>query len=172
MNPRRPYLLRAMIDWIVDSGQTPYILVQADADVQVPQAFVKDGRIVLNVSQVATRGLSITNEYVMFDGRFGGQSFPISVPMRAVLAVYTRETGEGMLFDPEYPEVPEGQGKRGELSAVGEVSVVGEVSAVGEVSVVDGETSKQPIEAAPGKGPGPGGKPGRGGRPNHLTSVK
>lgn len=104
MNPKRPYLLRALIDWIVDNGQTPYVLVEVTEGVQVPTAYVSNGRIVLNVSPAAVRDLSITNDYLMFDGRFSGSSFGVAVPMRAVTAVYSKETGEGMLFEPEYPE--------------------------------------------------------------------
>ena len=104
MSPRRPYLLRALIEWIIDNNQTPYVLVEAGEGVQVPSGYVNDGRIVLNVSAVAIRNLSITNQFVMFDGRFGGQSFPVSVPLHAVIAVYSKESGEGELFAPEYQD--------------------------------------------------------------------
>lgn len=103
MTPKRPYLLRAMIDWIIDNESTPYLVVEAGEGVQVPQSYVTDGRIVLNVSPLAVRDFSINNDFVMFDGRFGGQSFPVTVPLHAVIAVYSKETGEGMLFEPEYP---------------------------------------------------------------------
>ncbi len=92
-----------MIDWITENGLTPYLVVQAGEGVQVPQSYVTEGRIVLNVSPVAVRDFSVTNEYVMFDGRFGGKSFPVSAPMHACVAVYAKESGEGMLFEAEYP---------------------------------------------------------------------
>jgi len=104
VSPKRPYLLRALIEWIIDNNQTPYVLVEAGAGVQVPEGYVNDGRIVLNVSPLAIRNLSITNDFVMFGGRFGGQSFPVSVPLHAVMAVYSKESGEGSLFEPEYPD--------------------------------------------------------------------
>ncbi|MGD8829509.1 MAG: ClpXP protease specificity-enhancing factor [Pseudomonadales bacterium] len=112
--PKRPYLLRALYDWIVDSDLTPYLLVGVDSDaVQVPREYVTDGKIVLNVGPQAVRDLDLSNEEVTFSGRFGGRPFPIRLPMASILAVYAKETGEGMVFDPEYgnpddePEPPE-----------------------------------------------------------------
>ena len=107
MRPKRPYLLRAIYDWIVDSGLTPYVLVQVDgADVVVPQDYVEDGRIVLNISPNAVRGLSMEGDALSFSGRFAGTPFNVVAPMRSVLAVYAKESGEGMMFDPEYEAVP------------------------------------------------------------------
>ena len=110
--PRRPYLLRALIDWIVDSGQTPYVLVDAAIPgVVVPPEHVKDGRIVLNLSSAAVRGLEIGRHAVSCDGRFGGRPFILHLPMASIIAVYARETGEGMVFEPETfgePEPPAG----------------------------------------------------------------
>ena len=103
--PRRPYLLRALYEWIVDSGLTPHILVAVDSDaVQVPADYVSDGQIVLNVSAAAVRDLDLGDERVSVSGRFGGRPFPVVVPMASVLAVYARESGEGMMFPPEYGE--------------------------------------------------------------------
>lgn len=104
MTPRRPYLLRALLDWIIDNQQTPYLLVQVDESVTVPTSFVQDGRIVLNLSAMAIRNLVIGNEELTFDGRFSGQNFFVQVPLRAVLAIYGKESGEGMLFEPEYAQ--------------------------------------------------------------------
>ncbi len=96
---RRPYLLRAMHEWISDSGQTPHIVVDASLEgVDVPRQYVRDNRIVLNVSRSATSGLSLGNDLVCFRARFGGVSCDVSVPIAAVLGVYARETGQGMLF--------------------------------------------------------------------------
>ena len=97
---KRPYLLRALFDWIVDSGLTPYILVATQApEVHVPTQHVRDGKIVLNVSPNAVRNLTITDEMVSFDGRFSGAPFWVEAPVSQVQAIYAKETGEGMMFD-------------------------------------------------------------------------
>ncbi|MBI5450557.1 MAG: ClpXP protease specificity-enhancing factor [Gammaproteobacteria bacterium] len=102
MIPSRPYLLRAMHEWIVDNGLTPYILVDAKQDgVQVPAGYVQDDRIVLNISPRAVQGYHQDNEWILFNARFNGQSLPLSVPIKAVLAIYARENGQGMMFDSE-----------------------------------------------------------------------
>ena len=97
--PQRPYLYRAMHEWMTDCGHTPQIVVDATADgAAVPQEFVENGRIVLNVSYSATRNLELSNEGVGFQARFGGKPHAVFVPAAAVLAIYARETGEGMVF--------------------------------------------------------------------------
>lgn len=102
MRSRRPYLLRAMHEWMVDTGQTPYVLVDArQPGVEVPAAYVQDGKIVLNVSPNAAHRLVLGNETLNFDARFAGTPHHISVPIPAVLAVYARETGQGMMFGME-----------------------------------------------------------------------
>jgi stringent starvation protein B len=99
MKGRRPYLLRALHEWISDSLCTPHLVVDANAgDVEVPRPYVKDGKIVLNVSWSATANLRLGNDEVTFSGRFGGVSMSVRVPMHAVLAIYARETGQGMIF--------------------------------------------------------------------------
>ena len=99
---KRPYLIRALNDWIVDSELTPYLMVDATGDeVQVPAEFVSDGRIVLNISPSAVRDLIIGDDAVAFSARFSGRPFSVYVPIRQVLAVYAQETNEGMMFDPE-----------------------------------------------------------------------
>lgn len=104
MKPRRPYLLRAMHEWISDSGCTPHVVVDAGmAGVEVPRQYVKDGKIVLNVSWSATAQLVLGNDGISFNGRFGGVSMSVRVPVEAVLAVYARETGQGMVFAEETP---------------------------------------------------------------------
>lgn len=102
MKPRRPYLLRAMHEWICDSGCTPHLVVDATAEgVDVPRAYVKDGKIVLNVSMSATAQLKLGSDEVSFSGRFGGASMHVRVPIAAVLAIYARETGQGLVFSDE-----------------------------------------------------------------------
>ena len=99
---KRPYLLGALFEWILDSELTPYILVAAgDASVVVPQQHVSDGKIVLNISPAAVRGLTFDDETVRFDGRFGGAPIAVEVPVAFVMAIYAKETGEGMMFDAE-----------------------------------------------------------------------
>ncbi len=109
---RRPYLLRAMHQWMSDSGFTPHVIVNADvAEALLPRAYARDGKIVLNVSYSATQHLDIGNDWVGFEARFSGVVQQVRFPMSAVLGVYARETGEGMVFseqepDPEPPGTP------------------------------------------------------------------
>jgi len=105
---RRPYLLRAMYEWISDNGYTPHLIVDAQqTGVEVPTAYVKDGKIVLNLSSSATQHLQLRNDGVEFDARFSGVVHHVRVPIRAILGVYARETGEGMIFSEGEPETPE-----------------------------------------------------------------
>lgn len=102
MTPSRPYIMRALYEWIVDNNCTPYVLVDATvADVMVPQQYVKDGQIVLNISPGAVIELNIGNDAVVFNGRFGGVATDIYVPIAAVVGIYARENGQGMVFEPE-----------------------------------------------------------------------
>ncbi len=95
----RPYLIRALHDWISDSGMTPYLLVDATAPgVEVPQQFVENGKIVLNISSRACANLVLGNEQLQFNARFAGQPMMVVVPVHAVLAIYARENGQGMMF--------------------------------------------------------------------------
>ncbi|ANI13530.1 MULTISPECIES: ClpXP protease specificity-enhancing factor [Pseudomonas] len=106
MNSSRPYLVRALYEWIVDNGCTPHILVNAEyPGVRVPPGYASDGQIVLNVSPTAVRHLQMDNEAVSFEGRFGGVAQSLYIPSQAVMAVYARENGQGMVFDLE-PPVP------------------------------------------------------------------
>ena len=98
-----PYLIRAYCDWIEDSNLTPYILVGCEkSGVVVPKDFVKEGKIVLNISSSATESRLITNSSVSFKGRFGGKSQKIIVPCEAILTIYAQESGEGMFFDDKF----------------------------------------------------------------------
>jgi stringent starvation protein B len=94
----RPYLIRALHEWCVDNGFSPYIAVQVDGSVQVPMDFVKNGEIVLNVSFDATSSLRLGNEFIEFKARFGGVAREIVVPIDHVVAIYARENGQGMAF--------------------------------------------------------------------------
>lgn len=97
MTSHRPYLLRALYEWIADNGMTPHLLVDATAaGVQVPSHTVKDGKVVLNIAERAVARLELGNDAVRFTARFGGVSHPVCVPLAAVLAIYARETGQGM----------------------------------------------------------------------------
>jgi stringent starvation protein B len=101
----RPYLLRALYEWILDNDSTPYIIVNtATPDVAVPVGHAQNDRIVLNISPLSIRNLNIGNERVEFDGRFGGRPFHVSAPIAAVLAIYAKETGAGMAFEPDSAE--------------------------------------------------------------------
>ncbi len=103
----RPYLIRALHDWCTDNGFTPYIAVYVDASVQVPNEYVKNGEIVLNVGFEATSNLKLGNELIEFKARFGGTAREIAVPVSHVIAIYARENGQGMAF-PVPSEVPAG----------------------------------------------------------------
>lgn len=113
MTSNRPYLIRALYEWLVDNDLTPYLLVDANRDaVHVPSRYVEEGRIVLNVSPNAVRDLTLGNDMIAFEARFGGSAHSISLPPDAVLGVYARENGKGMLFpeeasgDPPEPPKP------------------------------------------------------------------
>ena len=124
--PRRPYLLRALYDWIVDSDLTPYVLVNAAAaDVHVPAEHVRDGKIVLNLAPHAVRDLTIGADALACDCRFGGRSFSVYLPMPSIEAIYARETGEGMAFEAErFPEPPEPPPDGPDTSGGGHLKVV------------------------------------------------
>jgi stringent starvation protein B len=107
MTSNRPYHIRAIYDWIVDNELTPYLLVNAEySGVEVPQEHVNGGRIVLNVSPKACRGLHMENDRIVFSARFSGLVTQIFVPPEAVLAIYAKENGRGMEFGPEYDGLP------------------------------------------------------------------
>lgn len=95
----KPYLIRAIHEWCVDQGFTPYIQARVDLRTRVPRGYARDGVIVLNVSPEATHKLALENEFVSFQARFGGVAHDVVVPVDNVLAVYARENGQGMAFD-------------------------------------------------------------------------
>lgn len=102
MSPRRPYLLRAMYEWLVDNQLTPHLVVNASVTgCQLPWEFVKNGQIVLNISPTAVAQLQMHNEFVEFNARFSGKPHHVVAPMAAVMALYARENGAGTLFEEE-----------------------------------------------------------------------
>ncbi|EGW54927.1 ClpXP protease specificity-enhancing factor [Candidatus Endoriftia persephonae] len=108
MTSNRPYLIRALYEWLVDNALTPYLLVDADHEaVEVPQQFVSEGRIVLNIAPDAVVGLELGNEWISFSARFAGHPQAILVPPAAVLGIYAKENGQGMLFPEELEQEQE-----------------------------------------------------------------
>ena len=112
LSSTKPYLLRALYDWLLDNDQTPYILVDADCpDVVVPNHCINDdATVVLNISPNATANLSLENDFVMFDARFQGRSHELIIPLAAIRAIYSKECGDGMHFaDAAIDDSPEVQ---------------------------------------------------------------
>lgn len=107
LTPTRPYMVRAIFEWLEDNELTPYIMVDTtQPNVNVPIEHIQDGRIVLNIASRATGNLKIDNDYVHFHARFGGVSREIWVPMPALMGIYAKENSQGMFFDPsEYEDV-------------------------------------------------------------------
>ncbi len=102
MTSSKPYLVRALYEWILDNGNTPYILVDTASDqVLIPAGIANDGKVVLNLAPAAIQDLEITNDQVSFSARFNGKAEQIFVPVASLLAIYARENGEGMMFPAE-----------------------------------------------------------------------
>lgn len=115
LSSRRPYLIRALYDWVLDNGLTPHLLVAADAPgVDVPRQFVdEEGRITINISPSAVQGLTLENDWITFSARFSGRGYAITIPPGTVLALYARENGEGMLFgEVETPSADESESQQ------------------------------------------------------------
>lgn len=118
MSSSRPYIVRALYDWILENDFTPYIQVNAfTTGVEVPQEHVKEGQIILNISPNAVQNLSIRNQAIDFDGRFAGIPKHVFVPIAAVMGIYAKESGQGMVFEadgilpePPKPGLPDGPG--------------------------------------------------------------
>jgi stringent starvation protein B len=118
MTPSRPYFVRAVYEWILDNSLTPYLLVNAGyPHAQVPQEYIKDGRIILNLAPSAIRNLHMGNEQVEFSARFGGQTRNLFVPIGSILAIYAKENGKGMFFDENEMPPPEPANPVGDESA-------------------------------------------------------
>jgi stringent starvation protein B len=96
----KPFLVRALYEWCVEQGYTPYLAVRVDAKTRVPTGFVKNGEIVLNVGPLATHQLTMDNDWVLFNARFNGESQEVAVPFAAVIGIFAKETGYGMGFQP------------------------------------------------------------------------
>ncbi|MDD5460609.1 MAG: ClpXP protease specificity-enhancing factor [Methylococcales bacterium] len=108
MTPLKPYLIRSIYEWIIDNDLTPYLLVDAENSRAIlPQQFVQDGKLVLNVRPEAIQGLSLGNEEIQFNARFSGKPMHIVTPVAAVMAIYAKENGKGMIFDQEDSESDE-----------------------------------------------------------------
>jgi stringent starvation protein B len=147
----RPYLIRALYEWCTDNGLTPFIAVLVDETVRVPNEYVKDGEIVLNISFDATSSLTMGNEHIEFKGRFGGVARDIFVPVDRVVAIYARENGQGMAFP---MLASSGDAK--------EVFAPGDNKPVSLTRVPDGSSADEPPGAP---------RPTGGGKPS-LTRVK
>jgi stringent starvation protein B len=178
----KPYLIRAIYEWCNDNGFTPYLAVAVDERTQVPREYVKGGEIVLNVSPMATARLSLGNDLISFQARFGGVARELSIPVENVSAVYARENGHGMAFDvPKPPAVAAQEDDQAGAAASGPGPVL-------LASVPDAGPPTDPVVEASGAasaetqpeggaapaggdaGPPEGGGP-RGGRPR-LTRIK
>ena len=102
MTSNKPYLVRALNEWILDNQLTPFLLVDASVKgVEVPEQHIKDGKIILNILPSAVQEIAFENEWIYFSARFGGQPFMINIPISAVLAIYAKENGRGMMFAEE-----------------------------------------------------------------------
>ncbi|MGA7594036.1 MAG: ClpXP protease specificity-enhancing factor [Gallionella sp.] len=105
----RPYLIRAIYEWCVDSGLTPYLAVRVDEHTEVPRSHVKDGEIILNISADAVRDLQLGNHMISCTGRFGGVPFELLVPVAATIGIFAKETGQGLVFQGgDQPPSPSG----------------------------------------------------------------
>lgn len=126
MSSSRPYLIRALYEWILENDCTPYVLVNADyPQTSVPDTFVEAGQIVLNLSPNAIRHLEMDNDRISFDGRFGGVAQQVWIPAQAVMAIYARENGQGMVFEVEPAPVPPSTEESGADSAPASVAKTG-----------------------------------------------
>ncbi len=159
LSPRRPYLLRAFYDWLLDNQLTPHLVVDVTLPgVNVPMEYARDGQIVLNIAPRAVGNLELGNDEVRFNARFGGVPRQVNVPMYAVLAVYARENGAGTMFEPEaaYEEGAEVPGNEQPATDEGETLM----------SVIDGDRPDADDDNPDDEPPPP-----RGGRPT-LRVVK
>ncbi len=170
----KPYLIRAIYEWCNDNGFTPYLAVAVDERTQVPREYVKGGEIVLNVSPMATNRLSLGNDLIAFQARFGGVARELSIPVENVSAIYARENGHGMAFDVpkaaavvETPSAPPAPAPR-PLSLAPAVAPVPDAGAPPSPA---GGSRDDAADAPPAEEPPPEGGGPRGGRPR-LTRVK
>jgi stringent starvation protein B len=152
----RPYLIRALHDWCTDNGFTPYLAVYVDETVKVPFEHVKNNEIVLNVSFDATHSLELSNEAVQFKARFGGIAREIYIPVDHVIAIYSRENGQGMAFPAPNPsEIEKVVNKTSDSDTVERKQIVPLRLATieaGEVETVVSKTNPTPHDAHPPSG--------------------
>ncbi len=114
MTSSRPYLIRAIYDWIVDNHLTPYLLVNAEyPGVEIPLEYVTDGRVILNISPEACRGLHLENDRIVLTTRFSGRTVQLALSPGAVLAIYAKENGRGMEFNEDDGDLPPSGDSRG-----------------------------------------------------------
>jgi stringent starvation protein B len=112
MTSSKPYLVRALYDWILDNDNTPYILVDTSSEqLQIPPGISSDGKVVLNLAPAAIQNLEMTNDHIAFSARFNGVADQIFVPIGSLLAIYARENGEGMMFPAEETDEAADAGK-------------------------------------------------------------
>lgn len=160
LTPRRPYLLRAFYEWLLDNQLTPHLVVDVTLPgVLVPMEYARDGQIVLNIAPRAVGNLELANDEVRFNARFGGVPRQVSVPMAAVLAIYARENGAGTMFEPEaaYDE---------DVASLNDDNASDERESDTVMSLIDGDKSDRHDDNDPDDDPPP-----RGGRPA-LRVVK
>jgi stringent starvation protein B len=113
MTSSKPYLIRGLYEWLLENDVTPYLLVDANFyGVMIPQGSANDGKVVLNLTPSAVQGLELDDEYIAFSARFGGIAQNVYCPMAAILAIYAKENGEGMMFNEEPHTDPDPDGKR------------------------------------------------------------
>ncbi|ANI81069.1 MULTISPECIES: ClpXP protease specificity-enhancing factor [Kosakonia] len=162
LSPRRPYLLRAFYEWLLDNQLTPHLVVDVTLpDVRVPMEYARDGQIVLNIAPRAVGNLELANDEVRFNARFGGVPRQVAVPMAAVLAIYARENGAGTMFEPEaaYDE---------DVAMLNDDLETSEQEGETVMSVIDGDKPDHADDQDNGPDDDP---PPRGGRPS-LRVVK
>jgi stringent starvation protein B len=163
----KPYLIRAIYEWCNDNGFTPYLAVAVDERTQVPREYVKAGEIVLNVSPMATNRLSLGNDLIAFQARFGGAARELSIPVDNVSAIYARENGHGMAFDvPRAPAVPSAPAPGLEAPASGGLALAPVPETAGDPSSPGSQSDSPPPDTDPS-----GLGASRGGRPR-LTRIK
>lgn len=115
LTSNKPYLIRALYEWLLDNNATPYLLVDTrHGGVMIPPNIDKDGRVVLNLSPSAIQGLEMNNDYISFSARFGGRAFDIYLPMASILAIYSAEDNEGMMFAEEVVDEAEAKQEGGD----------------------------------------------------------
>ncbi|HVL57519.1 MAG TPA: ClpXP protease specificity-enhancing factor, partial [Burkholderiaceae bacterium] len=159
----KPYLIRAIYEWCTDNGFTPYLAVAVDERTRVPVEHVKAGEIVLNVSSVATNRLTIGNELIEFQARFGGIARDLSIPVANVTAIYAKESGHGMAFEvPKAPAIVPAAGSKPRAVEGGAAAAAGDATAGGEADAADAAAARAdpngapvPVDAGAGASPDP-----------------